>query len=521
MTLSAKMPKRLKRLARWLDRSARQALARRAQPLDGPAAELFAQAQRYFWFHSIDLGNGVVTPGKKSLKVLRAEADAIFGPLDLRGRSVLDVGAWNGYFSFEAKRRQAQRVLATDHHCWNQEINGRATFDLVRTALRLDVEGLDVDVPDLTPDRVGRFDVVLFLGVFYHLVDPIRALQNLAAVTNEVAVVETHLDLRAIDRPAMVLYPGTELNDDPTNWWGPNRQCVEALLKLVGFERVVYQPHPLVGDARGVFHAYKGAPSTVTANASAPQALDRQPASVTMIDFHDFHSNHYLRVNQRRLEHLASLGLPLSGRTVLELGAGIGDLSTFFLDRGNHVTSVEARAENIDCMRANIAAYYGAHSSETPRLHRIVRLDLDKDDATFLGQFDIVHCYGILYHLRDPARLIRLMDVTCRSLCLVETCVSFGAGSAINPTPEDAAQVSQAYDGAGCRPTRAWILDALKKVFPHVYVPTTQPNHEEFPVDWTRPGPGGLLTRAVFVASRQPLSSTFLTDFLLDHQSRC
>jgi 16S rRNA A1518/A1519 N6-dimethyltransferase RsmA/KsgA/DIM1 with predicted DNA glycosylase/AP lyase activity len=52
-----------------------------------------------------------------------------------------------------------------------------------------------------------------------------------------------------------------------------------------------------------------------------------------MIDFHDFHSNHYLRMNQRRLEHLASLGLPLSGRTVLELGAGIGDLSTFFLDR--------------------------------------------------------------------------------------------------------------------------------------------------------------------------------------------
>jgi tRNA (mo5U34)-methyltransferase len=117
---------------------------------------------------------------------------------------------------------------------------------------------------------VGRFDVVLFLGVFYHLVDPVRALQNLAAVTNEVAVVETHLDLRAMDRPAMVFYPGTELNDDPTNWWGPNRQCVEALLKVVGFERVVYQPHPLVGDARGVFHAYKKSPTSAALNAWMP-----------------------------------------------------------------------------------------------------------------------------------------------------------------------------------------------------------------------------------------------------------
>jgi tRNA (mo5U34)-methyltransferase len=521
MIRSAKIPRKLKRLVRWLDESARQALARRGRSLDGPSAELRAQVQRYFWFHSIDLGNGVVTPGNKSPETLRAEADAIFGPLDLRGKSVLDIGAWNGYFSFEAKRRQAERVLATDHHCWSPGINGRATFDLARTALKLDVEGLDIDVPDLTPDRVGRFDVVLFLGVFYHLVNPIQALQHLAALTNEVAVIETHLDLRVIERPGMVFYPGTELNNDPTNWWGPNRQCVEALLKLVGFERVVYQPHPLMKGARGIFHAYKKASLTEAPKASAPPVRESPRSPTTVVDFHDFHSNHYLRINQRRLEHLASLGLPLSGRTVLELGAGIGDLTTFFLDRDNEVTSVEARAENIDCMRTNIAAYYGAYSSSVPPRHRIVRLDLDRDDATSLGQFEIVHCYGILYHLRDPSRLIRLMDATCRSLCLVETCVSFGAEAAINPTAEDPTQVSQAFAGGGCRPTRAWIVDALKSAFPHVYVPTTQPTHEEFPLDWTRPGPGGLLARAVFVASRQPLTSPLLTDSLPDHQTRC
>ncbi len=253
----------VKRLLRWREirhsPAAGEQQPRNEQPLDGPAAELLARVQPYYWFHSIDLGNGVITPGSKSLDVLRAEADAIFGPLDLPGKSVLDIGAWNGYFSFEAKRRRAARVLATDHFCWGPEINGRATFDLARAALNLEVEELDIDVPDLTPDRLGQFDVVLFLGVFYHLVDPIRALQSLAALTKEVAVIETHLDLRGLERPAMVFYPETELNNDPTNWWGPNRQCVEALLKLVGFRRIVYNPHPTVKGARGIFHAYKEA----------------------------------------------------------------------------------------------------------------------------------------------------------------------------------------------------------------------------------------------------------------------
>ena len=54
-----------------------------------------------------------------------------------------------------------------------------------------------------------------------------------------------------------LLFDMTELNNDPTNWWGPNRQCMEALLKLVGFKRIVYRPHPIVGGARGIFHAYK------------------------------------------------------------------------------------------------------------------------------------------------------------------------------------------------------------------------------------------------------------------------
>ena len=258
----AQLTSRVKRLLGWPRTPhpvAASALAssRPEPPLDGPARELLARAKTYRWFHSIDLGGGVVTPGDKSVDLLRAEANAIFGSLDLRGKSVLDIGAWNGNFSFEAKRRQAARVLATDHHCWTPEVKGRETFHMAKAALNLEIDELDIDVPDLTPDRVGQFDVVLFLGVFYHMPDPIRGLYNVAALTKEVAVVESHLDLANVERPAMVLYPGSELNNDPTNWWGPNRQCMEALLRLVGFARIAYQPHPTVGPARGIFHAYK------------------------------------------------------------------------------------------------------------------------------------------------------------------------------------------------------------------------------------------------------------------------
>ncbi len=246
----------------------RAALARGDGGHAPAAASLRAQVGEHFWFHSIDLGNGLITPGQKSPDLLHREAEAIFGPLDLRGKSVLDVGAWNGFFSFEAKRRHAARVLAIDHFCWGPAFNGRAAFDLARLALNLEVEDLYMDVLELTRDRVGEFDVVLFLGVFYHLVDPISAFQRLAAIARQAMVVETYLDLRALRRPAMVFYPGAELANDPGNWWGPNRQCVEALLRLVGFERVVYRPHPVHGRRRGIFHAYKASDGPLSRGAA-------------------------------------------------------------------------------------------------------------------------------------------------------------------------------------------------------------------------------------------------------------
>src|SRR5262249_37173225 len=131
-----------------------------------------------------------------------------------------------------------------------------------------------------------------------------------------------------------------------------------------------------------------------------------------------------------------------------------------------------------------------------------------------------VFCYGLLYHVRDPARLIRLMAAACDGLCLVEACVSYGSDEAVHPTPEDPRWASQSYHGMGCRPTRPWIHGMLRRAFPHVYVPRTQPSHEEFPLDWSMDPPEGVLTRAVFVASRSALTNGMLLDSLPTIQTR-
>jgi tRNA (mo5U34)-methyltransferase len=219
--------------------------------------DLSIEVGKFPWFHSIDLGHGVITPGIKSLKVCRAEADAIFGRVNLAGLSVIDVGAWNGCFSFEAKRRGAALVVATDSVAWvSASFRGREAFELARAALALDIEAREIDVAQLDPAGVGTFDVVLFLGVFYHRYDAIDALARAASLARELLVVETHLDLRKLDRPAMVFYPGSELGNDGSNWWGPNELCIEALLRGHGFAEIESSAHPTV-SGRGIFHAWR------------------------------------------------------------------------------------------------------------------------------------------------------------------------------------------------------------------------------------------------------------------------
>ena len=192
------------------------------------------------WFHSFDLRDGNFIKGLGNLSDLSDRAREIFDEQVL-GKSVLDIGAWDGFFSFEAERYGAARILATDHYCWSGAGWGtKAGFDLMHRHFDSKVESMDVDLPELSPATLGTFDIVLFLGVLYHLKDPFGGLEKAAAMCREQLIVETAADMLHIDEPVMRYYLGTELNSDATNFWAPNRACLKNMLHELGFPTVEF-----------------------------------------------------------------------------------------------------------------------------------------------------------------------------------------------------------------------------------------------------------------------------------------
>ena len=148
-------------------------------------------------------------------------------------------------------------MLATDSFTWDHpQFRGRAAFDLACRATGLHPEARRLDPMELPAD-LEPFDLVLFLGVFYHLRNPIPAMDALGRLARFGAIVETHQDAFDQQRPAMVFYPGAELGGDATNWWGPNQPLMTQLLLQAGFTRIWYAPHPELGHARGIYAAFK------------------------------------------------------------------------------------------------------------------------------------------------------------------------------------------------------------------------------------------------------------------------
>jgi tRNA (mo5U34)-methyltransferase len=212
------------------------------------------------WFHNMVLGGVPTAPEHflgdyPSLK-WRSFADAI--PTDLRGKSVLDVGCNAGFYSFEMKRRGARRVLGIDS---DERYLAQARFAAEAT-------GLDVELRNLSVYEVGaigeKFDLVIFMGVLYHLRHPLLALDLLHEhVVGETMLFQSLQRGSEEVRPLAEDYPFSEralfdepsypkmhfvekkYSRDPTNWWIPNRACVEAMLRSTGFE-ITGHPEPEV-----------------------------------------------------------------------------------------------------------------------------------------------------------------------------------------------------------------------------------------------------------------------------------
>ena len=201
------------------------------QKLDEVAGEQRNEFYSSGWWHSIDLGDGRVTPGVHRLEELR-DNYARFGlPEDLRGKRLLDIGAWDGFYSFEAERHGAE-VVSVD--VWRPE-----TFFEARRALNSRAEHHEMSVYELSRDRMGAFDIVLFLGVLYHLKHPLLGLERVCEMTRDAAIIETHAVDNIFDTPLPVMefYEIDALAGQYDNWWGPNCECVVQMARAAGFVR--------------------------------------------------------------------------------------------------------------------------------------------------------------------------------------------------------------------------------------------------------------------------------------------
>lgn len=225
------------------------------------------------WFHTIDFGDKVVSPGVVSLAV---ENHYVRNLPALQGKTVLDIGAWDGFLSFKAEELGASRVVASDEFVWVRDFSktaphevldyenlpGKRGFDVAHKIKNSKVETHIGSVESLSVQKIGTFDVVIFSGVLYHLKSPYTAIETLYELTNEVVHVETQaIHIAGFEDRALLEFYDDDLNHDETNWFAPNFYAVKKMFKTVGFKKIVLKAPGVIpggtGEYRLIFHAYK------------------------------------------------------------------------------------------------------------------------------------------------------------------------------------------------------------------------------------------------------------------------
>ncbi len=207
-----------------------------------------------FWYHKIELPHLITTPGWAPLNPAAYRL-----PEDFSEQRVLDIGAWDGYWTFEALKRGAREVVAIDDfsdYLGSLEENQRKRwqpFDLCREALGYSEDQCkryDMSLYDIDPDILRQFDVVFFFGTLYHLRYPLLALDKLSSVcARDIYVESAILDDFSPYRGGlgkgypgaqmvMEFYPGTQYGNNDTNWWSPSVHCLMALVHAAGFKKV-------------------------------------------------------------------------------------------------------------------------------------------------------------------------------------------------------------------------------------------------------------------------------------------
>jgi tRNA (mo5U34)-methyltransferase len=203
-------------------------------------AREFVARSTFTWHQRWQLAPGVATPGPNDVDWL---LDVVGLPDDLTGMSVLDIGASNAACSFEAERRAASRVVAVD--ILPPEHFG---FPALAEFLESDTTFVRSSVYGLSSVLGEQFDIVLFLGVLYHLRHPLLALDEVREVTRGEMLLETAVSDATLpevgDRPVTAFYRGDELGDDPSNWFAPNTRALVDWCASCGFDATLVDAWP-------------------------------------------------------------------------------------------------------------------------------------------------------------------------------------------------------------------------------------------------------------------------------------
>ena len=248
----------------------------------------------------MDCGDGAISKGFKSLDLLNQELKWMQLP-NLKGKTVLDIGAWDGFFSFKAEELGASQVTSLDNFMWSFNVGrlfdyietcrdscasplnyyqvpglhvpgeypGKIGFDTIHRIKSSHVAQYIDDFMTMDLVKLGQFDVTFFLGVLYHMEEPLEALKRLALVTRELAIIETaSIYLPSHENLALFeFYAKDELNPgDPTNRFAPNLLGLQKACIQAGFKDVkVTSPYPpslnnnnlQIVRPRLTIHAYK------------------------------------------------------------------------------------------------------------------------------------------------------------------------------------------------------------------------------------------------------------------------
>jgi SAM-dependent methyltransferase len=210
-------------------------------------------------------------------------------------------------------------------------------------------------------------------------------------------------------------------------------------------------------------------------------------------------------INVARMAFVRSLGLPLHGRRVLDVGCGVGHFGRMYASLGATVVGLDGREDNIRDMKERYPEIEG-HVG-----------DIQTMPLEALGTFDLVHCFGLLYHLESPIAALRRMEAVCRDLLLLETMVC-DASRPVMVLADETKDANQALAGMGSRPSPSFVVMALNRVgFPFVYGAARPPAHPDFLFDWRDNldvARDGYNLRCVLVASRRALDLGGLTPLL-------